>query len=151
VSAPLLGRTVRAVRVARLVRVLGVLLESRVPLLEALSIAQSCTNSGLYGRLIEATSQRVERGEPLADTLAASPLVDPSVAEAIRSGEQTGRVGPVLVVMADMMDEDNALLIRTLTSVMEPVILALLGVLVGGVAISLFLPLFDLTAATGGG
>lgn len=151
VQMPLIGTTVRSFKVAQLVRVMGVLLHARVPLLETLGIARDSANNVLYADLVDRASSKVERGETMSDAFRGSPLINESVAEAIRNGEQSGRMGEVLIVLADMMDEDNAILVRSLTSVLEPLILSLLGVLVGGVALSLFLPLFDLTASTGAG
>jgi type II secretory pathway component PulF len=149
IAVPLIGPVVRSFKVARLVRVIGILLEARVPLLETLAVARSCAGNAHYEALIDSAEARVQRGESFSEALRDTPLVDQSIAEAIYNGEQTGRVGEVLVTLSDMMDEDNSILVRTLTSVLEPVILALLGVVVGAVALSLFLPLFDLTASTG--
>lgn len=149
ITAPLIGPVVRSFKVARLVRVIGIMLEARVPLLETLSVARSCAGSARYEALIDSAETRVQRGESFSDALRETPLIDQTIAEAIYNGEQSGRVGEVLVTLSDMMDEDNAILVRAITSILEPVILAMLGVVVGAVALSLFLPLFDLTASTG--
>ncbi|MEO1584651.1 MAG: type II secretion system F family protein [Planctomycetota bacterium] len=151
IRIPVVGPAVRSFAVARLARVLGVMLESRVSLLECMSVAGVSVRNREYTALVDSAARRVERGEALSDSLEDGFLVNASFAEAVRNGEQTGQVGEVLTVFADMMDEDNAILARNVTSILEPAILTLLGVLVGGVALSLFLPLFDLTASTGGG
>src|SRR6185295_4632790 len=65
-----------------------------------------------------------------------------------RSGEQTGQMSTLLISIADFLDEENEVVVRSLTSIIEPVILIVLGVMVGFVALSMFLPLFELTAAT---
>ncbi|MEL7483253.1 MAG: type II secretion system F family protein, partial [Planctomycetota bacterium] len=150
VRVPVLGAAVRSFVVARLARVMGVMLEARVPLLESLHVAQATARNIEYEAILSRATSRVERGEALSDSIEDGFLIPASLAEAIRNGEQNGKVGEVLVVLADMMDEDNAILARSLTSILEPLILALLGVVVGGVALSLFVPLFDLTASTGG-
>lgn len=151
VKVPVFGRVIRDFKTAKFARVLGVLMEARVPLLESLEIAQSSTNNILYEELIADAKDRVERGEAMSDAFARSPLLPSSVCEAIRNGEQTGRVGEVLMSLADIMDEDNDIIVRSLTSIIEPLILTVLGVFVGFIALSLFLPLFDLTASTGAG
>jgi len=69
----------------------------------------------------------------------------------MHSGEQTGQMSTLLISIADYLDEENEVVVRSLTSIIEPVILIVLGVMVGFVAISMFLPLFDLTATTSGG
>lgn len=148
---PLFGRVIRAFKTAKIARILGVLLEARVPLLESLDIARTSSGNLLYARLIDDAQERVKRGESMSDAFGGSPLIPPAVCEAIRNGEQTGRVGEVLMNLADIMEEDNDLVVRSLTSILEPLILSVLGVLVGMIALSLFLPLFDLTASTGAG
>jgi type IV pilus assembly protein PilC len=151
VKAPMFGKIVREFKTAKFARVLGVLMEAKVPLLESLEIAQTSANNALYEDLIVSARDRVERGESMSDAFSGSPLLSTSVCEAIRNGEQTGRVGEVLMSLADIMDEDNDIVVRSLTSIIEPLILVVLGVLVGFIALSLFLPLFDLTASTGAG
>ena len=151
VSAPIFGKIVREFKTAKIARVLGVLMEAKVPLLESLEIAQSSANNSLYEDLIVSARERVERGESMSDAFSGSSLLSSSVCEAIRNGEQTGRVGEVLMSLADIMDEDNEIVVRSLTSIIEPLILVVLGVFVGFIALSLFLPLFDLTASTGAG
>lgn len=149
VQSPMFGKVIKEFKIAKFARVLGVLMEAKVPLLESLEIARSSANNVLYEELIQEAQDRVERGEAMSDAFSGSPLLSSSVCEAIRNGEQTGRVGEVLVSLADIMDEDNDVVVRSLTSIIEPLILTVLGVFVGFIALSLFLPLFDLTASTG--
>jgi len=68
--------------------------------------------------------------------------------EAISTGEQSGQVGTLLLQVSEFMDEENEVRLRSLTSIIEPIILITMGLLVGGVALSMFMPLFDLTAMT---
>lgn len=155
VSLPQIGRVTRAFATARLARVLGVLLEGRVALLDALSLVRQSSGNSLYADLIRRAEDAVTRGENLSTVLArpatGPALILPSVYEAVRSAEKTGQVGPVLINLAQSLDEDNEVLVRSLTSIMEPLILVVLGAIVGLVAISMFLPLFDLAAAGHGG
>jgi type II secretory pathway component PulF len=149
VRAPHVGKLFRSFATARVVRVLGVLVEGRVPLLDALTLARESAGNPLYERLLHDAEDRVTRGETVSSALANSPLIDPSIVEAIRSGERSGQLGPVLLSLAKFMDEDNEVVLKSLSSIVEPLILIVLGVLIGFVAISMFLPLFDLTGATG--
>jgi type II secretory pathway component PulF len=73
------------------------------------------------------------------------------VYEAIRSGEQSGQLDQLLLNVADFMEEDNEVILRSLTTILEPVILVIMGLLVGLIAVSMFMPLFDLTAMTQAG
>jgi energy-coupling factor transporter ATP-binding protein EcfA2 len=126
-------------------RLLGILLESRVSILEALSLTRQSIG-GRYSALVARTEEAVAHGQPMSEAFSQSDLISPSVCEAIRSGEQSGQVGALLLNIADFLDEENEIVIRSLASIIEPVILILMGVLVAVVAISMFMPLFDLTA-----
>ena len=92
--------------------------------------------------------ESVARGEALSAVLANSPLINAYVAEAVRHGGQSGNVSPVLLEMAEFMDEENDALVQTLTRLIEPIMLIILGIVVGVIAVSLFMPLFDLTSLT---
>lgn len=151
VRAPQVGKLFRSFATARIARVLGVLIEGRVPLLESLSLAREAAGNPLYATLLASAEERVTRGENFSAALDGSPLIDPSIVEAIRSGERSGQLGPVLLSLAEFMDEDNEVILKSLSSIVEPLILIVLGVLIGFVAISMFLPLFDLAGATGAG
>src|SRR5690606_9505119 len=127
------------------------LLDSHLPLLDVLALVRDSTKHGHYAAMLQRAEEAVTQGEPISTAFNDTTLIDPAVYEAIRSGEQSGSVGFVLLHMADFMDEENDVVVRTLTSIIEPIILVFLGVLVGIVALSMFLPLFDLTSMTGGG
>lgn len=148
---PLLGKVTRSFSTARIARLLGVLMDSHLPLLDVLDLIRQGTTNVHYARLIDHAKETVTRGEPVSAAFADSDLIIPSVVEALRSGESTGRVPSSLLTMSDMLDEENEVLIKSLTSVLEPLILLMLGVLVGFMALSIFLPLFDLTAMSAGG
>lgn len=147
--APGVAKMFQCFATARLTRILGTLLDGKVPLLEALKLTRSATGNMLYAAMLSRAEDAVIRGDSLSATFSDSGLINPSVCEAIRSGEKNGRVASVLVSISDHLDEDNEVALRTLTGLIEPLILIVLGLVVGGVAVSLFMPLFDLTA-TGG-
>jgi len=148
---PVIGSAMRALSTARVARVLGVLLEGKVQMIDALHLTRDAAGSPHYAALITRAEDSVLRGDTVSAAWEGSVLVPPSVVEAVRSGERTGRVGTVLLSLAEHMDEDNELAIKTATHIIEPVILIVLGLIVGAMAISMFLPLFDLTAAGSGG
>jgi type IV pilus assembly protein PilC len=147
---PAVGAVVRSFAVARIARVLGVLLAGKVPLLEALGLARQTVNNYKYVDLVTKAEDAVTRGSNVSTVFAATDLVSPAMCEAIRAGEQSGQMGPLLLNIADFLDEENEVVVKSLTSILEPVILIVLGVVVGFVALSMFLPLFDLTAAAHG-
>jgi len=148
---PQLGKVVKNFATARITRLLGVLMDGHVPLVEALRLTRDAAGNIHYRELIAKAEDHVIRGEPLSLGLSGTDLISPSVYEAVRSGEQSGQVGPLLLNIADFLDEDNDVVVRSLTSIIEPVILIVMGALVGLVAVSMFMPLFDLTAMTQGG
>jgi type IV pilus assembly protein PilC len=151
IKAPLLGKMVASFATARMARLLGIQIEAKVPLLDALRLTRMAARNVLYRELIHSAEEAATQGQPVSAAFAASNLISPTITEALRSGEQSGQVAPLLISIADFLDEENDVVIRSLTSIIEPLILIVLGVLVGFVALSMFLPLFDLTAATGGG
>ncbi|MFN0011777.1 MAG: type II secretion system F family protein [Phycisphaerales bacterium] len=148
VRLPMIGRVTRSLATARIARMMGVLLEGKVNMLEALTLTRAGSSSPLYAALLQNAIDQVTRGELVSQAFGDATLIHPSVCEAIRSGERTGQVGPVLSTVADFLDEDNETLVKSLTSIIEPVILIGMGLVVGAVALSMFMPLFDLT---GGG
>jgi type II secretory pathway component PulF len=148
--SPKIGPITRSFATARILRLMGILLQGRVPLVDALMLTRESTTNWYYTRLLQRATDGVTRGEPLAVAFADDALVPPSVCEAVKSGDRTGQLGPLLATIADFLDEENEVTLRSLTSVLEPLILVVLGVFVGFVAVSMFMPLFDLTAATRG-
>lgn len=147
---PAIGAIVRSFAVARLARVLGVLLAGKVPLLEALGLARQTVNNYRYVELVTRAEEAVTRGSNVSTVFAATDLVSPTLCEAIRAGEQSGQIGPLLLNIADFLDEENEVVVKSLTSILEPIILIVLGLVVGIVALSMFMPLFDLTSAAHG-
>jgi len=148
---PMLGKVTRSFATARIARLLGVLMDSHLPLLDVLDLIREGTVNIHYSRLLDEAKDAVTRGEPISTAFTGSDLITPYVSEAIRSGEASGKVASSLLVMSDMLDEENEVLVKSLTGVLEPMILLVMGVLVGFMALSIFLPLFDLTAMSAGG
>jgi type II secretory pathway component PulF len=99
--------------------------------------------------MLERAGDHVSKGESMSTIMIASGLVPGTVCEAVRSGERTGRIGQVMTSIADAMDEDNEIIVRTLMGIVEPIILIGLGVVISLLSASMFLPLFDLTSAAG--
>ena len=145
---PKAGGLVRNFTTARIARLLGGLMEGSVPILDALGLTAHSVRNCHYVSLIEKARDAVSRGEPLSSVFRQTDLINPSVYEAVHSGEQSGRIGPLLLHLADFLDEENEVTLKSLTSIIEPVILIVMGLLVGSVALSLFMPLFDLTSMT---
>ncbi len=150
-SIPKFGLILRSFMTARITRLLGILLEAKVPMLDAIELTKESLGMESYKLLMDNASKSVTKGEPISITMSNGDLIIPSACEAIRNGEQSGRLAEVLVHVADYLDEDNDTIVKSISTLIEPVIMIGLGILVGFVAVSMFLPLFDLTASAGGG
>jgi type II secretory pathway component PulF len=149
VTLPGMGKVFRAFATARMARVLGVLIEGKVVLLDAIRLARESSGNACFADMLERVGEHVSKGESMSTIMIASGLVPGTVCEAVRSGERTGRIGQVMTSIADTMDEDNEIVVRTLMGIVEPIILIGLGVVISLLSASMFLPLFDLTSAAG--
>ncbi len=148
---PCIGNITKSLTTARIVSLLGVLMEGHVPVLQALRLVRRAAGNVHYAELISKAEKHVADGESLSLAFSDENLISPSVHEAIHSGEQSGQIDRLLLNIADFLDDENEIVLRSLTSIIEPLILIIMGVLVGLIAISMFLPLFDLTSITQGG
>ncbi len=128
-------------------RTLGTLLESGVGLLEALALSSQTTKNAAFGKLFKSLEESVVSGGGLAATFESSGLIDPAICQAIHTGEECGNLGIAFTFCADTFDETNEELITTVMRLIEPLILIGMGFVVGTVAVSLFMPLFDMTSA----
>ncbi len=147
---PKVGAIVRSFGTARIARILGTLLDAKVPMIEAIDLTRRSVKHHGFAGLLDRAERVVTKGDPVSTAFIESDLFVPSAAQAIRNGEQTGRMSEVLVHIADYLDEENESTVKALSSLLEPVIMLVLGGLVAFVAVSMFLPLFDLTASAGG-
>jgi type II secretory pathway component PulF len=150
-KVPCVGNLVRSFATARIARLLGVLLDSHLPVLEALQLTRGSVANVHYRELIDRAAESVSRGQPISQAFKDSDLVHVSIYEATRSGEQSGQLSPLLLDVADFMDEENEVLLKSVIGIIEPVMLITMGVLVGFVALSIFTPLFDATGLVGKG
>lgn len=149
-ALPKVGGIVRAFGTARLARLLGTLLDAKVPMIEAIELTRRSTRNHRFVALLDRAEKLVTKGEPISTALIEGGLFLPSAAQAVRNGEQSGRLAEVFVHVADYLDEENESTVKSLSSLLEPMIMIVLGGLVAFVAVSMFLPLFDLTASAGG-
>ncbi len=150
IRAPGIGGIVRNFATARIARLTGILLDSYLPLLDVIALVKESTSNYHYRTMLGNAEKAVTHGEPMSAALADPSLINQSAYEALRNGESTGQIAPLMLTVADFMEEENETVVKSLTSILEPVILIVLGLVIGFVAISMFLPLFDLTAAVSG-
>jgi type II secretory pathway component PulF len=150
IRIPLVGVLARQIILGKIIRVWGTLVESNVPLLEGLELSRNVTNNKAYLAMMDDLIVAVSEGNSIGDVLTDQPLVPATLSSVIATGEQSGRMSESLMFLAGHLDEENEQSLTTLTRLVEPIILILMGLVVGVVAISLFLPLFDLTSAASG-
>jgi len=146
---PIAGDLISSVINARIFRILGLLIESNVPLLESLKLVQTSTRHYMYADLVKTVHDEVLVGRPMYECMQQSGLIPPSIVQMVQTGENNGQIGRVMTMLADYLDDRNDTQISTLTSIMEPVILIFMGLFIGTIAISLVLPMFDLSKISG--
>ncbi len=146
-APPLLGHLASRLIQARAFRILGLLIRSHVSVLESFALARQVTRSRRFQDLFDAIIEAVSAGGSMSATMLESGLVSPTICQAIHTGEQSGALGSAVTFAADVLDEENEQLLGTVTRLLEPLIIIVMGTVVGGVAVSLFMPLFDIATA----
>jgi type II secretory pathway component PulF len=147
--APKVGDIARSIASARLARMVSLLLESHLPLLDVLSLCSNSMRSPEYAALLSEAHDAAEAGQPISTVFEATDLLHGLVREGVKTGERTGKIGTMLGNVADFLEEENEATLKALSAIIEPLLLVTLGLIVGGIAVSMFLPLFDLTASAG--
>ncbi|MBI1913635.1 MAG: type II secretion system F family protein [Planctomycetes bacterium] len=141
---PIMGTLIEKTTIARTTRTLGTLVASGVPILEALSIVrETCTNA-VFERMYLRVYESIREGDTIAQPLKESRLVDDMVVNMIDVGEETGDLDTMLYKIADVYDEEVDVLVESLLSLLEPVMIVILGGIIGLIVISLFMPLIKL-------
>jgi type IV pilus assembly protein PilC len=141
---PILGILMQKIAVARFCRTLATLMASGVPILDGLEITARTAGNAIIEDAIMAVRKGVESGLTVAQPLKESGVFPPMVVQMIGVGEQTGALDAMLSKIADFYEEEVDQAVANLLTLMEPVMIAFLGVTVGGIVISMYLPLFDL-------
>lgn len=125
-------------------RTLGTLIASGVPILEAISIVKETANNAVFERMFQRVFESIREGDTIADPLKEARLVDNMVVNMVEVGEETGDLDTMLYKIADFYDEWVDNLVKSLISLLEPIMIVFLGFTIGAIVISLFLPLIKL-------
>ncbi len=141
---PILGPVMRKIGVARFTRTLGTLISSGVSMLEAMSITARTSGNALLERAIFQVRTAVEEGRTIVDPLQETGVFPNMVVQMIGVGEQTGALDAMLAKVSDFYEEEVDAAVADLLTAMEPIMILFLGVVVGGIVISMYLPLFSL-------
>ena len=145
-NLPVFGKLLKNVQVANFTRTLGMLTASGIPILEGLDISKETLGNIHLQKGIEEVARKVEKGKSLAEPLRQDPNFPPLLAEMVAVGEQTGKIEEVLGKVADYFSADAGRTTENLASALEPIIMIVLGVVVGFLVISLVLPIYTLTS-----
>ena len=146
---PVIGQLIRKVSVAKFTRTLGTLLSSGVPILDALNITAKVAGNRVVEEAILKTRSSIAEGKTIADPLGASGIFPPMVVQMISVGEQTGALDSMLAKIADFYDAEVDQAVSNLTTLLEPIMIVSLGVVVGGLIIAMYLPIFKLVTVVG--
>jgi type IV pilus assembly protein PilC len=148
-NAPLVGPIMKKSVISRFCRTLGTLLQSGVPILEALAIVKNATGNEIVSNAIGTVHDSIREGESIAEPLAACGVFDDIVINMIDVGEETGELDKMLLKVADNYDNEVDAAVSALMSVMEPILIVGLGFTVGFIVVALFLPLISLLEGIG--
>ncbi|MBZ0160603.1 type II secretion system F family protein [Candidatus Methylomirabilis sp.] len=141
---PIFGAMLRKVAVARFTRTLGTLIASGVPILDGLDITAKTAGNKVVEEAIMKTRESIAEGKTIADPLKTSRVFPPMVVQMISVGEQTGALDSMLEKIADFYDAEVDQAVANLTAMLEPILMVFLGVVVGGIVIAMYLPIFKL-------
>jgi len=142
--APVIGMILRKISVARFCRTLATLISSGVPILDGLEITAKTSGNAIVEDAIMSTRKSIERGETIAAPLKETGVFPPMVSQMIGVGEATGALDTMLAKIADFYEEEVDTAVAGLLTLLEPVMIAFLGVVVGGIVIAMYLPIFSL-------
>ena len=141
---PILGNIMRKIAVARFCRTLSTLISSGVPILDGLEITAKTAGNAVVEDAIMATRKSIERGETISAPLKDTKVFPSMVTQMIGVGEATGALDTMLGKIADFYEEEVDTAVAGLLTLLEPIMIALLGGVVGGIVIAMYLPIFDL-------
>jgi type IV pilus assembly protein PilC len=148
---PVLGSVLRKSAVARFTRTFGTLLSSGVPILDAMEIVAKTANNLVIEDAIMYVREKVSEGKDLATPLMQTRIFPPMVVQMIGVGEQTGAMDQMLQKIADFYEEEVDVAVAAMTSLMEPLMIVVLGGIVGTILISMYMPIFELAGSIRGG
>ena len=141
---PIFGPLIHKICMSRFSRTFAQLIRSGVPILEVLDIVGGASGNHVVETSIQGVSEDVEKGDNLSVALSKKPIFPPMMLRMVSAGEATGKIDTMLEKMADFWDEEIEAMLDALTSLIEPLLIVFLGVIVGGIVIAMFLPIFKL-------
>lgn len=145
IKLPIFGHIAHKICLARFTRTLASLIRSGVPILEVLSIVANTCGNVVMEKAIRVAMSDIEKGDGISNALAKHPVFPTMIIRMMSAGEQTGKIDSMLERIADFLDEEIETVLSGLTSLIEPLLIVFLGVVVGGIVICMFLPIFKMS------
>lgn len=146
---PIIGTVLQKIAIARFCRTLATLISSGVAILDALQITATTSGNAIVEDAVLATRKSIEGGKSIADPMRDSPVFPPMVVHMVSVGEQTGALDSMLSKIADFYEEEVDVAVNNMLTLIEPILILFLGVVIGGIVISMYLPLFSLIKVIG--
>lgn len=147
---PVVGILSRKLAVSRFSRTLGTLVSSGVPILQALDITADTAGNAVVAQAVRQTRTSIKEGETIARPLSASGVFPPMVVQMVAVGEETGALDTMLQKVADFYEAEVSATVEALTSMIEPLMIAFMGLIVGGMLVALYMPMFSIITEMGG-
>jgi type IV pilus assembly protein PilC len=144
IRLPIFGVIAHKICLARFTRTLASLVRSGVPILEVLNIVSQTVGNVVMEKAVKVASGDIERGESISQALSKHPIFPNMIIRMITAGEQTGKIDNMLERISDFLDEEIETTLSGITSLIEPILIVFLGVVVGGMVICMFLPIFKM-------
>ncbi len=145
-SIPALGERMRVYQLARFYRTVGMLLNGGIPVVTALEMVQGLLHPTLRG-LLQRASTEIREGKPTSQAMEAHHLTTPVSLRMLRVGERTGRMGEMMERIASFYDEEMARWVDWFTRLFEPILMTVIGVIIGGIVVLMYMPIFDLAGS----
>jgi type IV pilus assembly protein PilC len=145
IQLPIFGQIAHKICLARFTRTLASLIRSGVPILEVLAIVANTAGNVVMEKAIKKSALDIEKGDGISAALSKHPIFPAMIIRMITAGEQTGKIDNMLERVADFLDEEIETTLSGLTSLIEPLLIVFLGVVVGGIVICMFLPIFKMS------
>ncbi len=145
-SVPVFGPLLRKVAVAKFTRTLATMLQSGVPILEALQVVAKTANNKIIERAVFRVSEAIAEGRPIAEPLEESGVFPHMVVQMINVGESVGALDAMLTKIADFYDEEVDQAVENMTAMIEPFMMVFLGGLIGGIVVAMYLPIFEMSS-----
>jgi type IV pilus assembly protein PilC len=150
VKAPIFGNLIHKIALSRFCRTYATLIRSGVPILRTLEIVSAASGKVQIEDACEEIAKHVSQGGQVSEVLASNPFFPPMMKHMVKAGESTGNVDGMMNKIADFYDVECEATVAALTSLIEPMLIVFLGVVVGGIVMAMFLPIFQLGAVAGG-